>query len=49
MKKSLFVSIFVVLIGGFFASSVLADDNTLVKFKGGNRSYPGLERRRKRG
>ena len=34
MKKSVFVSILVVLIGGFFASSVVADD-TLVKFKGG--------------
>ena len=33
MKKSLFISILVVLIGGFFASSVAAD--TLVKFKGG--------------
>jgi hypothetical protein len=42
MKKGLLVSILVVLIGGFFASSVIADDNrhdrhdnTLVKFKGG--------------
>jgi hypothetical protein len=41
MKKSLFVSILVVLIGGFFASSIVADDNkhpqsnTLVRFKGG--------------
>ena len=42
MKKSLFVSILVILIGGFFASSLVADDNhrhkddnTLVKFKGG--------------
>jgi hypothetical protein len=34
MKKSLFVSILAVLIGGFFASSAAADD-TLVKFKGG--------------
>ena len=33
MKKSLFASILVVLIGGFFASSVVADD-TLVKFRG---------------
>ncbi|HSE89816.1 MAG TPA: hypothetical protein VLJ79_26620 [Candidatus Binatia bacterium] len=33
MKKSLFISIIAVLIGGFFASSVAAD--TLVKFKGG--------------
>ena len=42
MKKGLLVSILVVLIGGFFASSVIADDNRhdrhdnrLVKFKGG--------------
>ena len=42
MKRSLFVSILIVLIGGFFASSVIADDSrrdrhddTLVKFKGG--------------
>jgi hypothetical protein len=34
MKKSLFISILAVLMGGFFASSVIADD-TLVKFKGG--------------
>ena len=33
MKKSLFASILMVLIGGFFASSVVADD-TLVKFRG---------------
>ena len=33
MKKSLFASILMVLIGGFFASSVIADD-TLVRFKG---------------
>src|SRR5437016_2497842 len=33
MKKSLFASILVVLIGGFFASSVIADD-TLVRFQG---------------
>jgi hypothetical protein len=33
MKKSLFISIIMVLIGGFFASSVAAD--TLVEFKGG--------------
>jgi hypothetical protein len=33
MKKRSFISIIVVLIGGFFASSVFAD--TLVKFKGG--------------
>jgi hypothetical protein len=44
MKGSLFVSILVVLIGGFFASSVVADDNrqhdTLVKFKGGIGVHP---------
>jgi hypothetical protein len=34
MKKSLFASILVVLVGGFFASSVVADD-TLVEFQGG--------------
>src|SRR5881392_2970512 len=34
MKKSLFASAFVVLIGSLSVSSVLADDN-LVKFKGG--------------
>jgi hypothetical protein len=33
MKKSLFASILMVLIGGSFASSVIADD-TLVRFKG---------------
>jgi hypothetical protein len=43
MKRSLFVYILVVLIGGFFASSVVADDkhdNTLVKFKGGIGVHP---------
>jgi len=47
MKKGLLVSILVVLIGGFFASSVIADDNrhdrhdnTLVKFKGGIGVHP---------
>ena len=39
MKKNLFISILMVLIGGFFASSVIADDkhhhDTLVEFKGG--------------
>jgi hypothetical protein len=39
MKKSLFVTILLVLIGAFFASSIVADDrhhdNTLLKFKGG--------------
>ena len=34
MKKSLFASILVVLIGGFFASAVVADES-LVSFKGG--------------
>ena len=33
MKTSLFASILMVLIGGFFASSVIADD-TLVRFQG---------------
>ncbi len=33
MKKSLFASILMILIGGFFASSVIADD-TLVRFQG---------------
>ena len=33
MKKSLFASILMVLIGGFFVSSVIADD-TLVRFQG---------------
>ena len=33
MKKNLFASILMVLIGGFFASSVIADD-TLVRFQG---------------
>jgi hypothetical protein len=44
MKKSLFISILVVLIGGFFASSLVADDrrqpDTLVKFKGGIGVHP---------
>lgn len=35
MKKSLFISIIVVLIGGFFALSEAADNDTLVRFKGG--------------
>jgi hypothetical protein len=39
MKKSLLVSILAVLLGGFFASSLLADD-TLVKFKGGIGVHP---------
>jgi hypothetical protein len=33
MKKSLFAFVVMVLIGGSFASSVIADD-TLVRFKG---------------
>jgi hypothetical protein len=47
MKRSLFVSILVVLIGAFFVSSGVADDNnrhkddnTLVKFKGGIGVHP---------
>jgi len=39
MKKSLFASILMVFIGGFFASSVIADD-TLVSFKGGIGDIP---------
>jgi hypothetical protein len=39
MKKSLFASILMVLIGGSFASSVIADD-TLVRFKGGVGDIP---------
>ena len=39
MKKSLLVSILVVLLGGFFVSSLVADD-TLVKFKGGIGVHP---------
>jgi hypothetical protein len=35
MKMSLFVSILLVLIGGFFALSLAADNDTLVRFKGG--------------
>jgi hypothetical protein len=36
MKKSLFIYYMVaLLIGGFFATSAVADGNTLVKFKGG--------------
>ena len=48
MKKNLFISIVAILIGGFFALSVVADDkhdhNTLVKFKGGIGVHPNLER-----
>jgi hypothetical protein len=44
IMKNLFISIVAVLIGGFFASSVVADDkhdhNTLVKFKGGIGVHP---------
>ena len=39
MKKSLFASILMVLIGGLLASSVIADD-TLVSFKGGIGDIP---------
>jgi hypothetical protein len=39
MKKSSFVSILVLLIGGFFASSASGDDN-LVQFKGGIGAIP---------
>jgi hypothetical protein len=39
MKKSLFASSLVVLIGGVFASSVIADD-TLVRFRGGIGDIP---------
>jgi len=44
MKKSFLVAILVVVIGGFFASSIVADDrrdhDTLVKFKGGIGVHP---------
>jgi hypothetical protein len=44
MKKSLFVTILVVLTGAFFASSIVAEakqrENTLVKFKGGVGATP---------
>jgi hypothetical protein len=39
MKKSLCVSILVVLLGGFFVSSLWADE-TLIKFKGGIGVHP---------
>ena len=39
MKKSFFVSILVVLIGGFFASWASGDDN-LLQFKGGIGAIP---------
>ena len=39
MKKSLFTSILMVLIGGFFASAVVAEQ-TLVKFRGGIGDIP---------
>ena len=44
MKKSFLVAILVVVIGGFFTSSIVADDrrdhDTLVKFKGGIGVHP---------
>jgi hypothetical protein len=44
MKKFLFISSLVVLIGGFFASSLIADDKShhdiLAKFKGGIGVHP---------
>jgi hypothetical protein len=44
MKNNLFISIVALLIGGFFASTVIADDkhdhDTLVKFKGGIGVHP---------
>ena len=43
MKKNLFISIVAILIGGFFVSSVVADDNTiryLGKIQRRNRSHP---------
>lgn len=47
MKKNLFISIVAILMGGFFASSLVADsnhhrkhDDTLVKFKGGIGVHP---------
>jgi hypothetical protein len=44
MKRNLFISIVAILIGGFFVSSVVADDkrqhDTLVKFKGGIGAIP---------
>jgi hypothetical protein len=40
MKKSLFVSILAVLIGGFFALTEAADNDTLVRFKGGIGVHP---------
>ena len=43
MKKSLFASILMVLIGGSFASSVIADDK-LVRFKGAIGDYSCLKR-----
>src|SRR5688500_408978 len=35
MKKSLFISTLVVLVGAFFALSEAAENDTLVRFKGG--------------
>jgi hypothetical protein len=42
MKKSLFASILIILMGGLLASSVIADhtDNTLVRFKGAIADIP---------
>ena len=44
MKKNLFTSIVAIVIGGFFASSIVADErhdhDTLVKFKGGIGVHP---------
>ena len=50
MKKNLFISIVAILIGGFFASSVVADDKHDHEYLGEiqrrNRSHPNLERGR---
>ncbi len=44
MKRNLLISIVAILIGGFFVSSVVADDkrqhDTLVKFQGGIGVHP---------
>lgn len=40
MKKSLFVFAFAILVGGSLGSSVFADDNNLVRFKGGIGAIP---------
>jgi hypothetical protein len=44
MKKNYFVSTFVFLIVGFFASAVFADDDTLAKFEGGIGVIPSTGR-----